>query len=111
MVENACHSQSETNFLGENVQKMLTFKVFFKNFVLKGDLTTISHVFVLKIKSITLISAYLDLGLEVLGVMTGLEDGLPLDVVVGHVNAILHLLAGEDQRLLVLRQYYKLKHN
>jgi len=44
----------------------------------------------------------LDLGLEVLGVMTGLEDGLPLDVVVGHVNAILHLLAGEDQRLLVL---------
>ena len=66
---------------------------------------------VLKIESITLISAYLDLGLDVLGVMTGLEDGLPLDVVVGHVNAILHLLAGEDQRLLVLRQYYKLKHN
>ena len=79
--------------------------------MLKGDLTTISHVLVLKIESITLISAYLDLGLEVLGVMTGLEDGLPLDVVVGHVNAILHLLAGEDQRLLVLRQYYKLKHN
>ena len=79
--------------------------------MLKGDLTTISHVLVLKIESITLISAYLDLGLDVLGVMTGLEDGLPLDVVVGHVNAILHLLAGEDQRLLVLRQYYKLKHN
>ena len=78
---------------------------------MKGDLTTISHVLVLKIESITLISAYLDLGLDVLGVMTGLEDGLPLDVVVGHVNAILHLLAGEDQRLLVLRQYYKLKHN
>ena len=84
--------------------------------MLKGDLTTISHVLVLKIESITLISAYLDLGLDALDVMTGLEDGLLLDVVVGLDNDVLRLLAGKDQRLLVgfllvLRQYYKLKYN
>jgi len=46
-------------------------------------------------------SGGLDLGLDALDFMAGLEDGLLLDVVVGHDNAVLQLLAGEDQRLLV----------
>ena len=79
---------------------MLTFKVFLKNFVLKGDLTTISHVFVLKIKSITLLSAYLDLGLDALDFMAGLEDGLLLDVEIRKDAPIFKRLSSEDEALV-----------